>query len=89
MLRGVIRRLLKQNVNTAPLTNLSTPDRNKHLGEVPKMAGKTLAGFGNPLLDITVKIQDDKLLRKYNLNKDDQKEILVEEMNHLLNDIAQ
>lgn len=89
MFCSVIRKLT-QNVNTASrLTNLSTLETNRNLGEVPKMFLKTLAGFGNPLLDITVKIKDDTLLRKYNLNSDDQKEIPLEEMNNLLKDIAQ
>lgn len=80
--------LLVQNVTAVSLTNLSTPANNNHTGEVPKMVGK-LAGFGNPLLDITVQIQNDSILKKYNLNRDDQKEITIEEMNKLLNDIAQ
>lgn len=79
-----------ENVSILLLTNLSTLGNNKQ-GETPDMLTKkqVLAGFGNPLLDITVKIEDDKLLKKYNLNRDDQKEISVKEMNSLLNDIAQ
>ncbi|KAF2897382.1 hypothetical protein ILUMI_08796 [Ignelater luminosus] len=47
-----------------------------------------IAGFGNPLLDITVKIPDDTLLNKYNLNEDDQKEISADKIKSLLEDIS-
>lgn len=47
-----------------------------------------LAGFGNPLLDLTVKIENDDLLKQYNLNRDDQKEISSEQMGELLKDIS-
>lgn len=47
-----------------------------------------IAGFGNPLLDITVKIPDDTLLNKYNLNEDDQKEISADKIKSLLKDIS-
>ncbi|XP_022911808.1 adenosine kinase-like [Onthophagus taurus] len=46
-----------------------------------------VAGFGNPLLDITIKIHDDKLLQKYNLKIDDQSQIKENEMKNLLQDI--
>lgn len=85
-------RTLVHNVTTSS-ANLITLPRNgrQHTGELPKMFGKinVLAGFGNPLLDITVKIDDDKLLKKYKLNSDDQKEIPVQEMNKLLQDVSQ
>lgn len=47
-----------------------------------------LTGFGNPLLDITVHIQDDSLLQKYKLQEDGQKPIDADGMKQLLEDIA-
>lgn len=47
-----------------------------------------VAGFGNPLLDITVNIDNDELLKKYKLNEDDQKEISDDEIKSLYNDIC-
>lgn len=87
---AVINRKLVPTVATLTLVNLSRSDKCRKIGEVPKtMLRKTciLAGFGNPLLDITVKIHNDELLKKYNLNNDDQKEISIEEMKNLLKDI--
>lgn len=88
---NVIKNLVPNVTDVASLTHLSTLEKHKRVGEVPNMCRKLciLAGFGNPLLDITVEIQDDKLLKKYNLNPDDQKEIEIEQMNNLLKDITQ
>lgn len=47
-----------------------------------------VAGFGNPLLDITVNIDNDELLKKYKLNEDDQTELPVDEIKSLYNDIC-
>lgn len=88
-------RKLVHNVAATSSANLTTLPKDIHrryTGEVPKMFGSkvgVLAGFGNPLLDVTVKIDDDKLLKKYKLNSDDQKEIPVQEMNSLLQDVSQ
>lgn len=46
-----------------------------------------LAGFGNPLLDLTVKVGCRQLLQKYNLKEDDQCEIDEVVMTSLLKDI--
>lgn len=75
MLSANMRQLI-HNAATS-LINLATRQRHSRAGEVPQTFGKmgVLAGFGNPLLDVTVTIKDDKLLKKYNLNSDDQKEI--------------
>ncbi|XP_066155067.1 adenosine kinase-like isoform X2 [Euwallacea fornicatus] len=50
---------------------------------------KTMIAFGNPLMDITVTSKQlvPHLLRKYNLNLDDQKEIAKKEMRSLTEDI--
>jgi hypothetical protein len=42
--------------------------------------------FGNPLLDISVTINDDDLLVKYNLEKNGQKEISLDKLNKLIGD---
>lgn len=42
--------------------------------------------FGNPLLDITVQIKDDELLKKYHLEVDGQKEVPLEELGKLIGD---
>lgn len=42
--------------------------------------------FGNPLLDVTVQVQDDELLRKYGLEKNGQKEVSVEKLQKLFED---
>lgn len=42
--------------------------------------------FGNPLLDITVQIKDDELLKKYQLEVDGQKEVPLEELGNLIGD---
>lgn len=42
--------------------------------------------FGNPLLDITVSIKNDELLKKYNLEKNGQKELSLEKLNNLIDD---
>lgn len=48
-----------------------------------------IGGFGNPLLDVSVKISNATLLNKYNLNEDDQKVFTDEEdLKLLLNDIS-
>lgn len=47
-----------------------------------------LTGFGNPLLDITVHIQDDSLLQKFKLQEDGQSEIEEAGMKQLLEDIS-
>jgi adenosine kinase len=48
---------------------------------------KKIVAFGNPLLDTIVLIEDDVLLKKYNLKSDGQKEISQDEMKSLMNDI--
>lgn len=48
----------------------------------------TLVGFGNPLLDICLNVNNNDLLIKYNLQPDDQKEITKDEMKHILDDIT-
>lgn len=47
----------------------------------------TIIAFGNPLLDITVQISDDELLRKYEVNADGAKEVDQDEMKRLLKDV--
>lgn len=42
--------------------------------------------FGNPLLDITVQIKNDELLKKYNLEKNGQKEVALEKLSKLIGD---
>ena len=46
-----------------------------------------IAGFGNPLLDITVKVDNNDILEKYNLKRDDQIEFDFNHIKLLLNDI--
>lgn len=46
-----------------------------------------IACFGNPLLDIIVRIEGNDLLEKYDIKPDDQKEISDEEMKNLYDDI--
>lgn len=48
-----------------------------------------VGGFGNPLIDITVKITNDDLLRKYNLKENTQKEITEQDMKFLISDVSQ
>lgn len=69
----------------------SIPSLTRGVGEIPGPFGKmiVLAGFGNPLLDVTVKIDNDGLLKKYSLNRDDQKEIPLQEMQNLLKDVSE
>ncbi|KAG5890914.1 hypothetical protein JTB14_024911 [Gonioctena quinquepunctata] len=47
-----------------------------------------IAAFGNPLLDTTIFIEDDHLLKKYNLQEDGQKEITKSQMENLTSDIS-
>lgn len=42
--------------------------------------------FGNPLLDITVQITNDELLKKYNLERNGQKEVSLEKLGKLIGD---
>nr|CAH7714579.1 unnamed protein product [Callosobruchus chinensis] len=49
---------------------------------------KTVVAFGNPLLDITVQIKDNSLLRKYDLEEGLAKEVSEKEMNDLLNTVS-
>lgn len=65
----------------------------RNTGDLPKLSAKvremaSVAGFGNPLIDLTVKITDDELLRKYNLNEDGQKELPKNDMKLLFDDIS-
>ncbi|XP_018329140.1 adenosine kinase [Agrilus planipennis] len=46
-----------------------------------------IGGFGNPLLDISVKLNTNDLLNKYNLLEDEQSEFDSQKMKSLLNDI--
>lgn len=47
-----------------------------------------ILGVGNILLDIMVKIKDESLINKYNVQKDSQRELNKEEMKSLMNDIS-
>ncbi|CRL03317.1 CLUMA_CG016502, isoform A [Clunio marinus] len=42
--------------------------------------------FGNALLDVTVQIKNDELLRKYNLERNGQKEVSSEKLNKIIGD---
>lgn len=42
--------------------------------------------FGNPLLDVTVQIEDDELLKKYCLDPNGQKEVSFEKLSKLIGD---
>lgn len=42
--------------------------------------------FGNPLLDITVQIKNNELLKKYNLERNGQKEVSQEKLSKLIGD---
>lgn len=46
-----------------------------------------IIAFGNPLLDTIVKLDDEALLKKFNLALDGQKEVLQKEMRVLHNHI--
>lgn len=48
------------------------------------LASAKLLVFGNPLLDITVQIKDDELLKKYSLEKNGQKEVSLEKLGKLI-----
>lgn len=50
-----------------------------------KVSPKLLV-FGNPLLDITVQIKNDELLKKYNLEKNGQKEVSLEKLSKIVGD---
>lgn len=50
---------------------------------------KTIIAFGNPLLDITVNINNNLLLTKYDLKPDGAKEVEKHVMANLLKDIEQ
>lgn len=49
-------------------------------------ASPKLLVFGNPLLDITVQINDDELLNKYNLERNGQMEVPFEKLAKLIGD---
>lgn len=79
-------------ITTVGLTVLKKRYRN--IGELPDFNRKlhkmvVVAGFGNPLFDVTVKIKDDALLKKYNLKEDSQKEISQNDMKCLFDDISE
>lgn len=46
-------------------------------------------GFGNPLLDLTFKLKDDgkEIFKKYNLEKDGQKELPFEDLESLTSEL--
>lgn len=48
-----------------------------------------VVAFGNPLLDIVVNVPDNKLLEKYNIKPNDQKEISDKEIANLYEDVSQ
>lgn len=53
--------------------------------ELRKLNPPILAAFGNPLLDILVKLTDDSFYTAYNLEKDFQKEVTALELQNILN----
>lgn len=42
--------------------------------------------FGNPLLDVTIKISDDEILKKYDIEKNGQLEVPLDTLTNLFND---
>ena len=54
--------------------------------EQKKLKAPKLLVFGNPLLDITVQIKDDELLKKYHLERNGQKEVSLEKLSKLIGD---
>lgn len=54
-----------------------------------KMGEIKVVGFGNPLLDTIVKLEDNSLLQKYNLEEDGQKEVSKSDMKALVEDIKE
>lgn len=42
--------------------------------------------FGNPLLDVTIQINDDDLLKKYEIEKNGQAEVPLDKLSNLFND---
>jgi hypothetical protein len=50
------------------------------------MNAPKLLVFGNPLLDVTVQISNDEILRKYSLDRNGQAEVSLEKLNNIFND---
>jgi hypothetical protein len=50
------------------------------------MKSANLLVFGNPLLDVTINIEDEDLLKKYNLDRNGQAEVPLEKLQLLFND---
>ncbi|KAG5678681.1 hypothetical protein PVAND_008332 [Polypedilum vanderplanki] len=50
------------------------------------MKAPNLLLFGNPLLDVTVKVSDDELLKKYNLDRNGQAEVSLDKLTNIFND---
>lgn len=47
-----------------------------------------IAGFGNPLLDVIIHLDDNNILKKYNLKEDGEKEISKNEMKTIIDDLS-
>lgn len=89
MYTAVLRRVFITSVGPTVLNN-----RSRNIGGLPNFKRKlhrmvVVAGFGNPLFDVTVKIKDDVLLKKYNLKEDSQKEVSQNNMKCLFDDISE
>lgn len=50
------------------------------------MKSPKLLLFGNPLLDVTVKISNDELLKKYDIERNGQAEVPLDKLINLFND---
>ena len=50
------------------------------------MKSPSLLLFGNPLLDVTVQVSDDELLKKYSLDRNGQAEVSLDTLSNLFND---
>lgn len=65
-------------------------EKDKPLREsIKNLNAPAIIAFGNPLLDMFVKIKDNDLLKKYNLNVDGEAEFSEDKMQELLADIPQ
>lgn len=65
-------------------------EKDKPLREsIKNLNAPAIIAFGNPLLDMFVKIKDNDLLKKYNLNVDGEAEFSEDKMQELLAHIPQ
>lgn len=57
-------------------------------GSVQQALAPRLLVFGNPLLDVTVQLneEEDELLKKYKLDKNGQAEVPLDQLNSLFNE---